>query len=155
MLNYIRNDLIKLRDVTLDAAVDAHQIATHKENVAENKYDTLGLEAAYLAHGQSQRVSEYNTAIAAYNRMSSINFDDSMPATVGALIKLIDDTDNMIWIFLGPSSGGVILDYEGLKITLVTPISPLGKALQGSFVGDDINVISAGTPKNYQLAEIY
>ena len=31
---------------------------THEENIAENKYDTLGLEAAYLAQGQAQRVNE-------------------------------------------------------------------------------------------------
>ena len=29
----------------------AHETATHQENIAENKYDTLGLEAAYLATG--------------------------------------------------------------------------------------------------------
>jgi hypothetical protein len=27
----------------------AHETATHNENIAENKYDTLGLEAAYLS----------------------------------------------------------------------------------------------------------
>ena len=33
----------------------AHETATHEENIAENKYDTLGLEAAYLATGQARR----------------------------------------------------------------------------------------------------
>ena len=33
----------------------AHEAATHEENIAENKYDTLGLEAAYLATGQARR----------------------------------------------------------------------------------------------------
>jgi hypothetical protein len=35
------------------AADQARDTATDKQNVAENKYDTLGLEAAYLAHGRS------------------------------------------------------------------------------------------------------
>ena len=38
------------------AAVDrAYEAATHEENIAENKYDTLGLEASYLTQGQSRR----------------------------------------------------------------------------------------------------
>ncbi len=40
------------------AARVAHETATHEENIAENKYDTLGLEAAYLAAGQARRVEE-------------------------------------------------------------------------------------------------
>ena len=35
----------------------AHETATHEENIAENKYDTLGLEAAYLATGQARRAA--------------------------------------------------------------------------------------------------
>ena len=38
-----------------EAVRAAHETATHEENVAENKYDTLGLEAAYLATGQARR----------------------------------------------------------------------------------------------------
>ena len=34
------------------AAKRAHETATSEENIAENKYDTLALEAAYLAQGQ-------------------------------------------------------------------------------------------------------
>ncbi|MGQ2958069.1 hypothetical protein [Agrobacterium sp.] len=31
----------------------ADETATHEESIAENKYDTLGLEAAYLATGHA------------------------------------------------------------------------------------------------------
>lgn len=36
------------------ALQSAHEAATHEDSVAENKYDTFGLEAAYLAHGQAR-----------------------------------------------------------------------------------------------------
>ena len=42
----------------LNASDQAHASATHSENVPENQYDTLALEAAYLAHGLSVRVTE-------------------------------------------------------------------------------------------------
>ena len=54
VLSHLQSDL---EQATL-AAVTAHEAATHEENVAENKYDTLGLEAAYLASGQARRVEE-------------------------------------------------------------------------------------------------
>jgi hypothetical protein len=34
---------------------DRYETATHEENIAENKYDTLGLEASYLAAGETGR----------------------------------------------------------------------------------------------------
>src|SRR3990167_5836127 len=37
------------------AAQTAYEAATDEENIAENKYDTLGLEASYLATGQARR----------------------------------------------------------------------------------------------------
>jgi transcription elongation GreA/GreB family factor len=38
--------------------------ATHSENIVANKYDTLAVEAAYLAHGQSMRFAELKQVIA-------------------------------------------------------------------------------------------
>ena len=47
----------------ISATQQAHDTATHEENIAENKYDTLGLEAAYLAHGQAQRQAQACVAL--------------------------------------------------------------------------------------------
>lgn len=48
VLERLADDLLQVEQ----AARVAHETATHEENIAENKYDTLGLEAAYLATGQ-------------------------------------------------------------------------------------------------------
>ena len=58
-------DLNAAIQTALAAADDARATATNKENVAENRYDTLGLEAAYLAHGQSERVMQLNATLEA------------------------------------------------------------------------------------------
>ena len=52
IIDKLRIDL----DVAERAAQTAYETATHEENVAENKYDTLGLEASYLATGQARRM---------------------------------------------------------------------------------------------------
>ena len=49
VLERLAEDLLQ----TEQAVRVAHEAATHKENIAENKYDTLGLEAAYLATDQA------------------------------------------------------------------------------------------------------
>jgi hypothetical protein len=54
----------------VEAANQARDTATNGENVAENKYDTLGLEAAYLAHGQSQRAVDLKIEIAAFKNLA-------------------------------------------------------------------------------------
>ena len=51
VLERLAEDLLQAEQ----AARAAHETATHEESVAENKYDTLGLEAAYLATGQVRR----------------------------------------------------------------------------------------------------
>ncbi len=51
VLKRLAEDLVQVEQ----AAREAHETATHEENIAENKYDTLGLEAAYLATGQARR----------------------------------------------------------------------------------------------------
>jgi hypothetical protein len=51
VLERLAEDLLQAEQ----AARAAHDTATHEENIAENKYDTLGLEAAYLATGQARR----------------------------------------------------------------------------------------------------
>ena len=53
---------------TEQAARVAHETATHEENIAENKYDTLGLEAAYLATGQARRAQAIREAMAAWRQ---------------------------------------------------------------------------------------
>ena len=55
----------------------AHETATHEENIAENRYDTLGLEAAYLATGQARRAEAIRQAMATWRRFRPSPYDAS------------------------------------------------------------------------------
>ena len=63
-------------DIAQRAAQTAYETATHEENIAENKYDTLGLEASYLAAGQAKRVEEIKQALALCQSMPLRAYDD-------------------------------------------------------------------------------
>ena len=60
------------------AAKQAHDAAINEESVAENKYDTFGLEASYLAHGQSQRVLECQTDWQLFEKKQAVLYGDGI-----------------------------------------------------------------------------
>ena len=55
IIDLILDDLRQAYQGAMHAADQAHSAATDDQSVAETQYDTLAIEAAYLAHGQSQR----------------------------------------------------------------------------------------------------
>src|SRR5688572_32225869 len=80
----------------------AHETATHEENIAENKYDTLGLEAAYLATGQARRAEAIRQAMATWQQFRPRPYDASRGIQLGALVRLVGSDSNEQPVFLGP-----------------------------------------------------
>jgi transcription elongation GreA/GreB family factor len=133
----IEKQLIILLSGAKQAAKQAYETATHEENKAENKYDTLGLEAAYLAEGQSKRVAELEKNLHDFKKLKIKDYDEDTEIHLGALVCL-KTSDHHKYVFLSPVSGGVEFNFLDFKVMLITESSPLGKALKSSFVGDDI-----------------
>lgn len=127
-------------EINIAAANKAHAAATHAESVAENKYDTLGLEASYLAHGQSRRVQALEGQIAAYRQMPVNRFDETMAVGLSALVTLEDSQGREKCLFLGVAGGGMQVMQATGSITVITPEAPLGAALLGCFLGDQIEL---------------
>ncbi len=118
------------------AAQFARETATAKENAAENKYDTLGLEAAYLAESQSARVAELKGDLSALEKLSRMKSTDR--CAVGSLETLADASGNRRSILLSPCQGGLNVTVNGQLVQLVTLSAPVGKALLGAQCGDDV-----------------
>src|SRR5690606_41710128 len=61
--------ILKLREdanAMLAAAQATREDATHEDNKAENKYDTRGLEASYLAEAQARQAEEAGIGLARF-----------------------------------------------------------------------------------------
>jgi transcription elongation GreA/GreB family factor len=122
-----------------EAAVrSAHEAATHSESKAENKYDTRGLEAAYLADGQRRRLLEIERALALYRNLVVRDYDEEQGIQLGALIELEDGDGRSRRLFLGPDGAGLKIDDGDGEILLITPHAPLGQSLLGRRVGDEV-----------------
>jgi transcription elongation GreA/GreB family factor len=141
-------------DVAQRAAQTAYETATHEENIAENKYDTLGLEASYLAAGQARRVEEIKQALTLCQNMQLRAYDDQRGIEVGALLGLVDENDRQQWLFLAPDGAGLKVDVVGQPVTVITPRSPLGKSLLGKFEGDEVEILVGGARQQFAVTEV-
>jgi len=123
-------------DLLTRAALATHAEATHEENKAEDKYDTRGLEASYLAHGQSRAAEEAAEAVAQFQALPAREFQPGEAIALGALVRLDDGAR----YFVGPRAGGTEIEFEGDTLMVITPSSPLGRQLVGRHQGDAITL---------------
>lgn len=140
---------------TKQAAIQAHETATHKENKAENKYDTLGLEAAYLAEGQAKRVAQLDKDLLSFRKLQVKHFNKNMEVGLGALVSLKTDTNTIKYIFISPIAGGISFNYQNISIMLITESSPLGKALKNASLGDDIKLNHTNNASHYEIIGLW
>lgn len=139
----------------IGAANQAHESATDRENIAENKYDTLGLEASYLAAGQAERVEQCKKALAIAQKLSQDTTTSHHSIQIGSLVCLCDMPNQRSIYLIMPVAGGTILEAEGEKITVLTPQSPLGQQLIGRELNDDIVLTINATSHYLDIQKIY
>ena len=131
----------------------AHETATHEENIAENKYDTLGLEAAYLATGQARRAEDIRQAMANW-RFRPRPYDASKGIQLGALVCLVDSADKQQLLFLGPDGGSMKLVSGAQLIQVISTEAPLGRAMVGKYEGDEVWIQVALIRQQFEVLRV-
>jgi transcription elongation GreA/GreB family factor len=137
----------------LQAAKSAHAAATHEENIPDNKYETLGLEASYLAQGQANRAQQIRQALQAFRGLSLQTFSEQTPIRLTALVELEDEDGRSRLVFLGPAAGGMRLECDGVEVMVITPASPLGRELLGKLCGDSVE-LDSGAVRAYEIVAV-
>ncbi len=136
------------------AAKTAHAAATHEECLPDNKYDTTGLEASYVAQGQANRAQEIRQSLDSYRNLQMRSFDEVSPIRLTALVSLEADDGSHRHVFLGPDAGGLKLTYGDLEYIVITPESPLCKALLGKVCDEDVSVGHGKTKKMFTVISV-
>jgi transcription elongation GreA/GreB family factor len=152
----IRKIIARLTDeleVYFRAARASRAEATHEQSKAENKYDTRGLEASYLARGQSRQAAEIQGAIAAFEKLDARRFEAGESIDIGAFVELAFDGEKTAY-FIGPRAGGTELLHEKREVTVITPQSPLGQQLVGRKQGDVLKLKLAGAQNQYEVTVV-
>lgn len=140
-------------DMLTQAALSTHAEATDEENKAEDKYDTRGLEASYLAIGQSKAAEEAALAHAQFSVLSSRAWLAQDPIGLGALLTL-EGPSGTAYYFIGPRAGGTEVEHDGKTIMVITPQSPLGRQLMGRRQGDLLQLELGGKRTAHRLVTV-
>jgi transcription elongation GreA/GreB family factor len=171
LLTSLLAEIEKSLEIATRAANDAKDLATHEQSKPETQYDTVGLEASYLAHGQSQRVAELKLALLQWQKLRGVLIDQHKPIEFGSLIQLQNDNgdssssssssissanvnNHASWFLLGPAMGGLKLKQNNNLITVITDSSPLGKLLIGKYLDDEITLTLQGKKIDYEIVAI-
>jgi transcription elongation GreA/GreB family factor len=140
-------------EMMTQAALATHAEATDEENKAEDKYDTRGLEASYLAHGQSRAAEEAALAVAQFRALPARDFGPADPISLGALVT-VEARGKPSLYFIGPRAGGTEVTWEGHTVMVVTPQSPLGRQLVGKTQGALLQLEVGGKKAESRLVSV-
>jgi transcription elongation GreA/GreB family factor len=156
LLQLIIEQLAHDLSVQFNAALTAHEASTHEENIPDNKYETLALEASYVAQGQANRAQEIRRALETYKQLVLKHFEDTSDIALTAQVTMSAADGTARTLFIGPLEGGMkVLDrLTGNEIVVITPASPLGRDLIGKSVGDFVSVRAGSGHKEFEIVEI-
>jgi transcription elongation GreA/GreB family factor len=153
LVKQIITSLIDSLGVLEKAARASHEEATHESSKAESKYDTRGLEAAYLAGGQARQAREILDSIKVYEALVTRDFASGEPIELTALVELDADGTHSTY-FIGPKNGGLEIKHWRKEIMVITPQSPLGQNLVGRKAGQRWAAKLGGSTVKYHIVSV-
>ncbi len=151
VLERLADDLLQAEQ----AVRSAHETAIHEENIAENKYDTLGLEAAYLATGQARRAEAIRQAMANWRQFRPLPYDASKGIQLGALVCLVGADDKQQQLFLGPAGGSMKLISGVQLVQVISSEAPLGQAMLGKCEGDEVSIPGGPIRQRFEVLRVH
>lgn len=154
LLQSFLEELEATRELLVRSANAAHEEATHEESAAENKYDTRGLEASYLAGAQSRRIGELDQIIHLFESMKPRSFGEDDPITIGAVVEISDGEESQ-WFFLAARAGGTKITFNNQMISILTPQSPLGQQVMGAQLGDPVELRLRNKTIEYEILQCF
>ena len=147
----LKRELLEQLDHQLASARAAHAAATEgaisDESRPENDKDTRGLEQSYLARGHAQRVADLETAVTVVAAMQVTTLHK---VGVGALV-IVEEEDRERAVFVAAHGGGLVI---GGDVTVVTPTSPMGRALHGKLADDECELVAGGAQRALTIVEV-
>jgi transcription elongation GreA/GreB family factor len=150
-------------DVAQRAGSDAREAARSLQTESEKKEDgRAAIEYGSLATGQaarSRKAQEDLQQLAAFTNRSLPLFMASSPVALGAIVDVCVDGDRgpeERTFFVLPVGAGTELTGPGGDgfLSVITPASPVGRALIGRRAGDVVDVTIQGETREWTVVEV-
>lgn len=129
--------------------------ATHEESRPENDKDTRALESTYLARGLAQRVDDLKEALARIAPLSRAPLERDAAAAAGTIVVVEDEDGSIVRYLLVPAGGGARLEVGGERFLVVSPEAPVGMALLGRRIDDDVVLRTPKGTKDLVVVDLY
>ncbi len=146
-----------LRDSIGVAVREMHAAAAAAREGADAKTKRedarMAVEYGALATGQRRRVQQGKQMLAALDRFTPARTPRDGRVRVGSIVEIEDDEDLGKTCFLAPVGAGIELTGPGGDglLYVVTPQSPIGRAVMGCEVGDCVDVTVEGTTRSWEI----
>ena len=135
----------------IDCKTEAMNGASSKEKTVDSR---VAMEYASLARGQKIRAEKATAALQSVEAFAPRRLNSKARIEVGAIVEIEDeDSGEGRTFFLAPVGAGMTLMGPGGDghLSVVTPASPIGKAVQGRRVGDVVDVTVKGECREWQI----
>jgi transcription elongation GreA/GreB family factor len=137
------------------AAVEARDGATPAERREDAR---TALEFGALARGQALRAHRTGEEIEALAQFRPAPLPPGARVGLGAVVEIEDESDGGSGrtFFLAPAGAGVELSGPGGDgvLSVVTPTSPVGRAVMGRRAGDEIEVVVQGRTRAWTITYV-
>ena len=154
LIKQLKQQISQLLSEAEQAAHQAHLAAIDDQSVAETQYDTLAIEAAYLAEGQSKRIDLYKNELKQLRQLSLVELA-SQRVTLRAIVivEREDGLQQSFWVL--PVAGGQVVKYQEHLVTVLTEQAPLAQAMIGLCVDDEFEFTIHGKTHQFYIDAIY
>lgn len=143
-----------LVDQLIEQLRAAARVAMHAQEDAHAELARGALTKAALTKAQGERARKTQAEADALLTFRPAPVRDGAPIALGALVEVEDcETSEGRTFFLAPAGAGITLTAPGGDgfFSVVTPASPLGRAVLGKRTGDVVDVTIDGAPREYTI----
>lgn len=150
--------------VTQQAAADSRDAAANLATESEKKEDgRAAIEFGSLATGQAHRSRQLQAAVSALMQLKDDEvprYSRRTPVGLGALVDVaVEDEDGEggeRTFFVLPAGAGSELTGPGGDgyLSVITPVSPVGRALMGKRVGETVEVQIQGEARVWTILDL-
>jgi transcription elongation GreA/GreB family factor len=134
------------------AAIEARDGATPAEKREDAR---VALEQGGLARGHRARMERALAELALLESFAPAPLPKRAPIGAGAIVEVESDDAGRTF-FIAPAGAGTELSGPGGDgfLSVVTPTSPVGRAVMGCRLGDVVEIVAAGQKREWTITYV-
>jgi len=158
-ISELRKHFEEMGAIAQRAGRDAQDAAAHMATESEKKEDArVAIEYGSLAAAQADRLRQAREALEQlelFVRRPLPDFARGVPIALGAMVDISSEEGERTFILLPVGAGTELAGPGGDGfVSVITPASPVGKALLGKLAGDTFDVQIKGEWHEWAIADV-